>query len=146
MYRIAMHYDRGSTSQLTTEEFVAAAEFRAALRSFQRVTEHAARREGLTPQRYLLLLMIRGAADGSARTTVTELADRLELAQSTVTELVGRAEDAGLVVREASPQDGRVAHLRVTKAGERRLARIVQELRTERDDLQAAIGEIPHRP
>lgn len=129
--------------KLTTQEFVAAAEFRSALRGFQRVTERAARREGLTPQRYLLLLMIRGARDGTGSATVTELSSRLELAQSTVTELVGRAEDAGLVAREASARDGRVIHLRVTRDGERRLARIVDALRTERDDLQAAMEKIP---
>ena len=39
------------------------AEFRAALRGFLRTSERNARAAGLTPQRYLLLLMIKGAAD-----------------------------------------------------------------------------------
>ncbi|HZO34531.1 MAG TPA: MarR family transcriptional regulator [Gaiellaceae bacterium] len=130
--------------KVSTDEFIAAAEFRSALRSFQRLAEHAARRVGLTPQRYLLLLMIRGAADGSASSTVTELSERLQLAQSTVTELVGRAEEAGLVEREPSLTDARVAHLRVTREGERRLSRIVEELSTERDDLQLAFEKIGH--
>ena len=130
--------------KVSTDEFIAAAEFRSALRSFQRLAEHAARRVGLTPQRYLLLLMIRGAADGSASSTVTELSERLQLAQSTVTELVGRAEEAGLVERAPSLTDARVAHLRVTREGERRLSRIVEELSTERDDLQLAFEKIGH--
>ena len=41
--------------------------------------------------------MIKGAPDGSEQSTVTELADRLQLAQSTVTELVSRAEETGLI-------------------------------------------------
>ena len=47
------------------------AEFRAALRRFLRQSEKVARSYGLTPQRYLLLLMIKGAPDGSERSTVT---------------------------------------------------------------------------
>ena len=81
---------------LTTHEFIALAGLRSALRVFMRQTEQMARRSGLTPQRHLLLLMIKGAPDGSERSTVTELPERLQLAQSTVTELVRRAEEAGL--------------------------------------------------
>src|SRR5712691_9817964 len=110
------------TEGLSTDEIVAVAEFRAALRSFQRKAEQTARRAGLTPQRHLLLLMIKGAPDGSEQSTVTELAERLKLAQSTVTELVRRAEEVGLLGREQSSRDARVAHLRLTSEGERRFA------------------------
>src|SRR5213592_1379932 len=105
------------------EDVVRVAEFRAALRQFLRHSERTARQSGLTPQRHLLLLMIKGARDGSEQSTVTELSERLQLAQSTVTELVRRAEDAGLVEREQSARDGRVAHLRLTAEGDRRLAK-----------------------
>ena len=56
------------------------AEFRGALRRFLRTSERTARACGLTPQRYLLLLMVKGAPDGSERSTVTELEERLQLA------------------------------------------------------------------
>ena len=98
-------------------EIARVADFRAALRAFLRKSERNARQSGLTPQRYLLLLMIKGAADGSGQSTVTELSERLQLAQSTVTELVRRAEETGLVAREQSASDGRVAHLRLTPEG-----------------------------
>ena len=120
-------------------EYVRVAEFRAALRRFLRRTERIARDTGLTPQRYLLLLMIKGAADGSARSTVTTLANRLQLAQSTVTELVGRAEEAGLLAREPSPADGRVALLALTPRGERLLAEAFTSLETERRNLLASL-------
>ena len=77
-----------------------AAEFRAALRRFDRQSDRIARASGLTPRRYLILLLIKGAADRSERSTVTELAEGMSLAQSTVTELVGRAEEAGRAPRE----------------------------------------------
>ena len=99
---------------LETSNVIEVAEFREALRRFLRRSERVARASGLTPQRHLLLLMIKGAPDGSEQSTVTELAERLQLAQSTVTELVRRAEETGLVEREQSPADGRVAHLRLT--------------------------------
>jgi len=41
---------------LSTEDVIAVAEFRAALRTFLRKTEQTARSAGLTPQRYLLLV------------------------------------------------------------------------------------------
>src|SRR5919202_2311818 len=120
------------------EDVVQVAAFRAALRRFMRRSERIARSSGLTPQRHLLLLMIKGAPDGSSQSTVTELAERLQLAQSTVTELVSRAEEVGLVEREPSSADGRVAHLRLTPEGERRLAQSFASLAAERSQLREA--------
>jgi DNA-binding MarR family transcriptional regulator len=125
-----------------TEEVIQIAAFRAALRSFVRDSERVARRHGLTPQRHLLLLMIKGAPDASEQATVTDLADRLKLAQSTVTELVSRAEAVGLIERELSEHDGRVAHLRLTKDGERRLAETFSALAEERRQLREAFAEL----
>ena len=124
---------------LELEDVIAAADFRAALRTFMRESERVARQSGLTPQRYLLLLMIKGAPDRSEESTVTELARRLQLAQSTVTELVSRAEESGLVERRPSGIDGRVAHLRLTSEGERRLELSFTRLETERRQLREAI-------
>ena len=123
---------------ITTSDVVAVAEFRAALRVFLRRTERIARQSGLTPQRYLLLLMVKGAPDGSERSTVTELSEQLQLAQSTVTELVSRAEETGLLEREQSATDARVAHLRLTEEGERRLMQAFTGLATERSNLREA--------
>jgi DNA-binding MarR family transcriptional regulator len=123
-------------------DVVAVAEFRAALRRFMRVSERNARGAGLTPQRYLLLLMIKGAPNGTEQSTVTELAERLQLAQSTVTELVGRAEENGLVERERSSDDGRIAHLRLTPEGERRLADSFTSNSVERSALREAFAHL----
>jgi DNA-binding MarR family transcriptional regulator len=127
---------------ITTSDVVAVAEFRAALRQFLRRTERIARQSGLTPQRYLLLLMVKGAADGSEQSTVTELSDRLQLAQSTVTELVSRAEESGLIDREQSQTDARVAYLRLTEEGERRLLLAFTGLATERSNLRNAFRHL----
>ena len=129
-------------SDFTTDEVTRVAEFRAALRQFMRTSERISRRCGLTPQRYLLLLMIKGSPDGSESSTVTELAERLQLAQSTVTELVRRAEEAGLLERERSENDARVAHLRLSAEGERRLRESFTSLEQERQDLREAFEHL----
>jgi DNA-binding MarR family transcriptional regulator len=128
--------------QPSVADVVSVAEFRSALRRFLRRSERIARRSGLTPQRHLLLLMIKGAPDGSEQSTVTELAERLQLAQSTVTELVSRAEEAGLIARRQSAADGRVANLRLTAEGERRLAKSFTSHATERHELQEAFRHL----
>jgi DNA-binding MarR family transcriptional regulator len=126
----------------TAKEAASVAEFRVALGRFLHETERVARECGITPRWYLLLLLIKGAPDLSERSTVTQLAERLELAQSSVTELVHRAEEAGLLRREASEQDGRVAYLRLTAEGEERLGRAFQSLASERRALRGAIAEL----
>jgi DNA-binding MarR family transcriptional regulator len=127
---------------LSAAEAVPVADFRAALRGFMRTSERNARAAGLTPQRYLLLLMIKGAPGGTEQSTVTELAERLQLAQSTVTELVSRAEEIGLVARERSSDDGRIAHLRLTEEGERRLADVFSSNERERHALAQAFEHL----
>jgi len=124
------------------EDVMAVAEFRAALRQFLRRSERVARQSGLTPQRHLLLMMIKGAPGASEQSTVTELSDRLQLAQSTVTELVRRAEEAGLIDRAQSQRDARVAHLRLSPEGERRLMLSFTALATERAQLRDAFAHL----
>ena len=127
---------------LALERVIAIADFRAALRVFLRHSERAARRNGLTPQRHLLLLMIKGAGDGSEQLTVGAAAERLQLGPSTTTELVDRTEDVGLVRRERSSEDGRVVYLRLTNEGERRLAAVLDELESDRRELQQALRAV----
>ena len=129
-------------TQPSVEDVIAVAEFRSALRHFLRRSEKVARQSGLTPQRYTLLMMIKGAPGGDEQSTVTELAERLQLAQSTVTELVRRAETAGLIEREQSQRDARVAHLRLTTEGERRLMLSFTALETERAQLREAFASL----
>jgi DNA-binding MarR family transcriptional regulator len=126
----------------TAAEAARVAEFRVALRRFQHQTDVVARECGITPAWYLLLLQIKGAPDLSEQTTVTALADRLQLAQSSVTELVSRAEQAGLLERKPSSADARVVHLRLSARGEKIFARAFRSLGSEREALRAAIAHL----
>ena len=121
------------------ERVIAIADFRAELRRFQRHSERVEARHGLTPQRHLLLLMVKGAADGSERLSVGAVADRLQLGVNTTTELINRAEESGLVRRERSDEDARVVYLRLTEEGERRLAGVMVELDATREQLEEAL-------
>lgn len=123
---------------------MAAAELRASVRQFLRRSELEASNCGLTPQRYHLLLMIKGARDGSGRASLGELTGRLQIAQSTTTELAARSVEAGLVEREAAEHDGRVVYLRLTKEGERRLACAFTALETQRQQLAEALEAFAH--
>jgi DNA-binding MarR family transcriptional regulator len=120
----------------STEEVQRVAAFRVALRGFLRESERRARKSGLTPQRYLLLLLVKGSEDGNEHATISELSKRLQLAQSTVTELVNRAAQAGLVRRRTSAEDGRVVYVELTEEGDRRFAEAFRALGGERGALR----------
>lgn len=138
-----MSSDPPAERAITPEDYREAAALREGLRRFLRRSEGIAAANGLTPRRQLLLLLIKGAPDGSERATVTDLADRMQLAQNTVTDLVSRAEAAGLLAREASPNDGRITFLGLTPEGEHRLAGTVAGLRADRRRLAALMRSLP---
>jgi DNA-binding MarR family transcriptional regulator len=121
-------------------DYAEAANFRASLRRFLRRSEEISRRHGLTPRQYLLLLMIKASEEADDLATIGRLVERLALTQSTVTELVQRAEDAGLVTRRQSAEDGRVAHLSLTPLGTKKLEAAFEELGAERALLSKAIS------
>jgi DNA-binding MarR family transcriptional regulator len=131
-----------TNGQLPREEYRAAAALRAGLRQFSQASEQALHRHGLTPERYELLLAIKDAEDREERATVSELTAALGVAQSSVTQLVRRVEDAGLLRREVSTSDARVRYLRLTKRGERQLARAVADLGEERARLAAVLTQL----
>jgi DNA-binding MarR family transcriptional regulator len=135
-------HPHATTPEPGPEVYRVAAELRAALRAFNRRSEQAAREQGLTPQQYQLLLLIKGSPDGLERATVTDLAQRLQLGQSTVTELVQRAVDAGLVQRSRSPQDARVGWLTLTPDGSRRLREAIVRLGPERRQLASVLASL----
>jgi DNA-binding MarR family transcriptional regulator len=122
-------------ARMPLDRVIRIAAFRSQLRSFLRHSERSCLAVGLTPQRFLLLLMIDGSPDGSRRASFTELAVRLQLERNTVSELCARAEEAGLIARQASALDKRVVYLRLTKEGDRLLQRALAETDDVRREL-----------
>lgn len=120
-------------------EIEGVASLRYALRQFSRKTEIEARRVGITPQQYFLLLAIKGFP-GRETANITELAERLQVRHNAVIGLVNRAEERGLVRREpnAPGEDRRVVQVRVTDEGEEIIQRLAHALRDERHRVAAA--------
>ena len=127
---------------ISLEQIIQIAEFRSRLRAFLRHNEHVARGLGLTPQRYELLLAIKGAPSGAQRLSFTELAQRIHLSRNTVTELSARAEDAGLIARTPSQEDHRVVYLHLTEKGENLLRAALRENERSRHDLLQAFQNL----
>jgi len=134
-----------SSTSIPHERLVRIADFRAAMRLFDRRVEQTARRHGLTPQRFLLLLQIEGTSHGDGRPGVGEIAERLQLSPNGVTELIDRAVAAGLVVREPSAGDARVVHLAATAEGRRRLEAALLEADAYREELRRAFERLAER-
>ena len=84
-------------------------------------------------------------AAGEAGATISSLAERLALAANSVTELVDRAHDAGLVVREPDPSDGRAIRVVPTALGRKRVAGAVAELQPQRRKLLNLLAEVRER-
>lgn len=120
-------------------EIEGVASLRYALRQFSRKTEVEARRVGITPQQYFLLLAIKGFP-GRETANITELAERLQVRHNAVIGLVNRAEERDLVRREPNGpgEDRRVVQVRVTPEGEEIIQRLAHALRDERRRVAAA--------
>src|SRR5260370_38783250 len=81
------------------DDFESIATFRYAGRRFLRISEQAARAEGLTPQQHQLLLAIKGFP-GRDSATVSELAARLQIRPHTMVGLIDRPVAQGSVKRQ----------------------------------------------
>jgi DNA-binding MarR family transcriptional regulator len=126
----------------STDEFQSAARLREALRSFQRRSDDASAAAGLTTRTYQLLLMVKTARSGNGHASLRELEERLQLGKSTVTELVLRTESRGLVRRELDRERPGAIAVRLTPAGERRLATVVADLGDERRRLTELLSNL----
>lgn len=128
---------------LSKMEIEGVASLRYALRRFSRRTEVEARRIGLTPQQYFLLLAIKGFPNRETA-NITELAERLQVRHNAVIGLVNRAEERGLVRREPNGpgEDRRIVQVRVTQHGEETIQRLANVLRDERRRVAAAAQAI----
>jgi DNA-binding MarR family transcriptional regulator len=85
---------------------------------------------------------VKTARDRSARASIRELEERLQLGKSTITELVTRNEERGLVRRELDRNRRGAIVVRLTPAGNRRLAATVAANGDERSRLLDALAPL----
>jgi DNA-binding MarR family transcriptional regulator len=126
--------------------------FRTGLRQFVRWSAEQAALAGLTPAQHQLLLAVRGHPDRRGP-TIGEVAGYLLLRHHSAVELVDRAQAAGLIERQADPDDGRAVRLRLTARGEERLQALttahleeLARLESQLHSLWAGLGTAPDPP
>src|SRR5687768_16321556 len=114
-------------------DYAALAELRYQIRQFLRKRETSARAAGVEPQQYLLLLRVKGLADGSA--TIGALAERLQINHHAVVQLINRLAARGMVERQRGGNDRRHVVIALRPRGETVLRRLalqsVAELKSE---------------
>ena len=120
-------------------DFEALAQYRYAIRRFVHFSERVARRAGLTPQQYQLMLTIKGYP-GREHANIGEIAERLQLDHHSAVGLVDRSEERRLVYRQQDAQDRRQVNVYLTPEGNKMMAGLAgshrEELRRMTEDLR----------
>ncbi len=133
------------TEKITTADYRALAAWRYRIRLFLQEGDAAARRVGLEPQQYLLLLALRGLPEG-AEATIQTLAERLMLKHNSTVELIDRLETHGYVRRSRSRDDRRWVLVELLSRGEKLVEQVARqrlaELRADGAELVNALNAL----
>ena len=116
--------------RIATSDYRALAALRYRIRLFLSEGDAAARREGLEPQQYLLLLAVRGLPEGT-KATIQVLAERLMLKHNSTVELIDRLETHGYVRRSHSWEDRRCVLVKLLPRGKQLVERVARKRLTE---------------
>ncbi|HEX2667493.1 MAG TPA: MarR family transcriptional regulator [Gammaproteobacteria bacterium] len=122
--------DITSNFQVSDEDYLTLAAFRAALRKFMRTSEDIAHSLGLTPQQHQVMLAVRGYP-GQEQPSMGQLAARLQVRHNSAVGLVTRLVKLGYVRRDQSSQDQRRVHISLTPKGHAILDKLTEAHRTE---------------
>ncbi len=126
---------------LSREDYQNLLAFRSGLRRFLHFSQAAARRVGLTPAQYQLLLAIKGHP-GDHDPTVGDLAGHLHVKPHSAAELISRAEKAGLAERWIDQDDRRLTRVRLTPDGHRRLDQLAPAHMAELQQLAPILDQV----
>jgi DNA-binding MarR family transcriptional regulator len=144
-YYIVLRYNSFVAMKVTTADYRALAALRYRIRLFLCEGDAAARRVGLEPQQYLLLLALRGLPEGT-EATVQALAERLMLKHNSTVELIDRLETRGYACRIQSREDRRCVLVKLLPHGEKLAERVARErmleLRTGGEALAKALDAL----
>lgn len=139
------HTGLGRAARAPRVDYQTLADLRYQIRRFLRVREVAARRAGVEPQQYLLLLQVKGL-EGRAAATIGTLAERLQIQHHAAVQLVNRLARRGMVERRREGRDRREVVVRLRRAGERVIGLLagysVAELRTEGPVLMSSLRRL----
>lgn len=122
---IASRYNTIVRARVTAKEYRALAELRYNILRFLHDGDAVARKAGLSPQQYLMLLAVRGLPLGDVA-TIRTLADRVALKHHSAVELVDRLEKQGYVRRDRGEADRRLVTVSLLPKGQRLLEEVVR--------------------
>lgn len=115
---------------LSSEEYLALAEFRRQIRRFLHFSETTAKENRIEAQQHQLLLAVRGLPAG-VNPTIREIAARLFIQHHSAVELIDRLEKSGAVARQIGTEDKREVWVRLTPRGRAILRKLALAHRAE---------------
>ncbi|HET8667695.1 MAG TPA: MarR family winged helix-turn-helix transcriptional regulator [Terriglobales bacterium] len=124
--------------EINQSDYEALAEFRYQIRRFLRFSERAARSAGIEPQQHQLMLVVKGMPEGTP-STISEIAERLQIQHHSTVELVDRLVARGLVSRKRGSEDRRQVMVQLTAKGEKLLRDLSLH---HRDELKSAGADL----
>jgi DNA-binding MarR family transcriptional regulator len=122
---IASRYNTIVRAMVTAEKYRALAELRYNILRFLHDGDAVARKAGLLPHQYLMLLAIQGLPLGAVA-TIRTLAERVALKHHSAVELVDRLEKRAYVRRNRGEADRRLVTVSLLPNGERLLEEVVR--------------------
>lgn len=136
VYRVTINFHM--SAKIASEHYRALAEVRYRIRQFLCTGDATARKLGLEPQQYLLLLALRGLPEG-AEGTIRTVAERLALKHNSTVELINRMEAREYVRRSRSRDDRRCVLVSLRPRGEKLLEQVARQRITEMRATGAAL-------
>ena len=118
------------TVNIQPSYYQALSEFRYQVRRYLRISEQAARADGIEPQQHQLLLAVKGISRVE-EPRIAYLAERLQIQHHSAVELVDRMVKKGLITRIRGASDRREVHVQLTSQGDRVLTELTRQMRAE---------------
>jgi DNA-binding MarR family transcriptional regulator len=126
-------------------DYATLADLRYQLRRFMRAREVIARKAGIEPQQYLVLLQIKGLA-GRGVPNIGVLAERLQIGHHAAVQLVDRLARRGVVERQQGGRDRREVVVCLRRAGETIVRQVaghsIDELTAEGPQLVSSLNRL----
>jgi DNA-binding MarR family transcriptional regulator len=121
------------------EYVVSIAEARYVMRKVSRIVDDEAKLEGLDPLEHQALLQAYGAGDKLR--TVSQIAERLDVAPALASRVVNSLVMKGMVIRHSSAADKRVTEIEISKEGAELARKIDHKVHIHMDYFQTQLTE-----
>jgi MarR family transcriptional regulator, transcriptional regulator for hemolysin len=97
-------------------------------------------RLAITQTQYAILASLRWFEEQREPPTQAHLVDHAKIDKMTLSKAIRKLEDAGLLVREASPEDSRAMHVRFTAKGRKLVQQAIVAIENADDEFFSALG------